>query len=135
MVRYGGGQVMKYNKLLFFVYTFLDVLYMILMTIIAFTIGGSEGDLLFAIRFVEVFSWIILIYELFYFIYRIKVLYRKSKHRSIWSGIMIALIVLVVLNNIAAIAASSIGAAMATLANILALVTWIYDIKLIFLDD
>ena len=126
---------MKYNKLLFFIYTFLDVLYMILMTIIAFTIGGSEGDLLFAIRFVEVFSWIILIYELFYFIYRIKVLYRKSKHRSVWSGLMIALIVLVVLNNIAAIAASSIGSAIATLANILALITWIYDIKLIFLDD
>ena len=126
---------MKYNKLLFFVYTFLDVLYMILMTVIAFTGGASESDLLFAIRFVGVFSWILLIYELFYFIYRIKVLYRKSKHRSIWSGIMIALIVLVVLNNIAAIAASSIGSAMATLANILALITWIYDIKLIFLDD
>lgn len=135
MVRYGGGQVMKYNKLLFFVYTFLDVLYMILMTVIAFTGGASESDLLFAIRFVEVFSWILLIYELFYFIYRIKVLYRKSKHRSVWSGLMIALIVLVVLNNIAAVAASSIGAAMATLANILALITWIYDIKLIFLDD
>ncbi len=126
---------MKYNKLLFFVYTFLDVLYMILMTVIAFTGGASESDLLFAIRFVGVFSWILLIYELFYFIYRIKVLYRKSKHRSVWSGIMIALIVLVVLNNIAAIAASSIGSAMATLANILALITWIYDIKLIFLDD
>ncbi|MBO6155556.1 MAG: hypothetical protein J6O60_08965 [Lachnospiraceae bacterium] len=126
---------MKYNKLLFFVYTFLDVLYMILMTVIAFTGGASESDLLFAIRFVGVFSWILLIYELFYFIYRIKVLYRKSKHRSVWSGLMIALIVLVVLNNIAAIAASSIGSAMATLANILALITWIYDIKLIFLDD
>ncbi|MBR1571396.1 MAG: hypothetical protein IJ655_01500 [Lachnospiraceae bacterium] len=126
---------MKYNKLLFFVYTFLDVLYMIVMTVIAFTGGASESDLLFAIRFVGVFSWILLIYELFYFIYRIKVLYRKSKHRSIWSGIMIALIVLVVLNNIAAIAASSIGSAMATIANILALITWIYDIKLIFLDD
>ena len=126
---------MKYNKLLFFVYTFLDVLYMIVMTVIAFTGGASESDLLFAIRFVGVFSWILLIYELFYFIYRIKVLYRKSKHRSIWSGIMIALIVLVVLNNIAAIAASSIGSAMATIANILALITWIYEIKLIFLDD
>ncbi len=130
--------MMKYNKLLFFIYTFLDVLFMIITTAVALTTGTSgltENDSLIAIRCIEVCSWVLLLYELFYFIYRIRVLYRKSKHRGLWSGIVILLIILTVMTNIPIIASMPVGSMILRIANILALVTWIYDIKLIFLDD
>ena len=63
--------MMKYNKLLFFIYTFLDVLFMIITTAVALTAGTSgltENDSLTAIRCIEVFSWVLLVYELLYFI-------------------------------------------------------------------
>ncbi len=123
--------MMKYNKLLFFIYTFLDVLFMIITTAVALT----GNDSLIAIKCIEVFSWVLLLYELLYFIYRIRVLYRKSKHRGLWSGIVILLIILTVMTNIPIIASMPVGSMILRIANILALVTWIYDIKLIFLDD
>lgn len=130
--------MMKYNKLLFFIYTFLDVLFMIITTAVALTAGTSgltENDPLIAIRCIEVFSWVLLLYELLYFIYRIRVLYRKSKYRGLWSGIVILLIILIVMTNISIIASMPVGRVILRIANILALITWIYDIKLIFLDD
>lgn len=129
---------MKYNKLLFFIYTFLDVLFMIITTAVALTAGTSglnENDTLNVIKCIEVFSWVLLLYELLYFIYRIRVLYHKSKHRGLWSGIVILLIILIVMTNVPIIASMPVGSVILRIANILALVTWIYDIKLIFLDD
>lgn len=129
---------MKYNKLLFFIYTFLDVLFMIITTAVALTAGTSglnENDTLNVIKCIEIFSWVLLLYELLYFIYRIRVLYHKSKHRGLWSGIVILLIILIVMTNIPIIASMPVGRVILRIANILALITWIYDIKLIFLDD
>ncbi len=129
---------MKYNKLLFFIYTFLDVLFMIITTAVALTAGTSglnENDTLNVIKCIEIFSWVLLLYELLYFIYRIRVLYHKSKHRGLWSGIVILLIILIVMTNVPIIASMPVGSVILRIANILALVTWIYDIKLIFLDD
>ena len=128
--------MMKYNKLLFFIYTFLDVLFMIItVALTAGTSGLTENDSLTAIRCIEVFSWVLLVYELLYFIYRIRVLYRKSKHRGLWSGIVILLIILIVMTNVPIIASMPVGSMILRVANVLALITWIYDIKLIFLDD
>ena len=116
-------------KLFWWIYTISDIAVQIFGAIVLLTTAQvAEEDNTLLTPYDIAFKVQIVIF-LLYMLYRIVILYKAEK-KMVPMVIGIILVLAFVLNNI-----PSIGGSISVVVNALALVLWIYDIKLIFLDE
>lgn len=116
-------------KLFWWIYTISDIAIQIFGAIVLLTtaqVAAKDNTLLTPY---DIVSKIQIVIFLLYMLYRIVILYKAEK-RTIPMVMGIILVLAFVLNNI-----PSIGGSISVVVNALTLVLWIYDIKLIFLDE
>lgn len=116
-------------KLFWWIYTISDIVVQIFGAIVLLTtaqVAAKDNTLLTPY---DIVSKIQIVIFLLYMLYRIVILYKVEK-RMIPMVMGIILVLAFVLNNI-----PSIGGSISVVVNALTLVLWIYDIKLIFLDE
>lgn len=116
-------------KLFWWIYTISDIAVQVFGAIVLLTtaqVAAEDNTLLTPYNIA--FKVQIVIF-LLYMLYRIVILYKAEK-RTIPMVMGIILVLTFILNNI-----SSIGGSISVVVNALTLVLWIYDIKLIFLDE
>lgn len=116
-------------KLFWWIYTISDIAVQIFGAIVLLTtaqVAAKDNTLLTPY---DIVSKIQIVIFLLYMLYRIVILYKVEK-RMIPMVMGIILVLAFVLNNI-----PSIGGSISVVVNALTLVLWIYDIKLIFLDE
>ncbi len=116
-------------KLFWWIYTISDIVVQIFGAIVLLTtaqVAAKDNTLLTPY---DIVSKIQIVIFLLYMLYRIVILYKVEK-RTIPMVMGILLVLTFVLNNI-----PSIGGSISAVVNALTLVLWIYDIKLIFLDE
>lgn len=116
-------------QLFWWIYTISDIAVQVFGAIVLLTTAqvAAEDNTLLA-PYDIAFKVQIVIF-LLYMLYRIVVLYKVEK-RMVPMVMGIILVLAFVLNNI-----PSIGGSISVVVNALTLVLWIYDIKLIFLDE
>ena len=116
-------------KLFWWIYTISDIAVQIFGAIVLLTtaqVAAKDNTLLTPY---DIVSKVQIVIFLLYMLYRIVILYKVEK-RTIPMIVGILLVLTFVLNNI-----PSIGGSISVVVNALTLVLWIYDIKLIFLDE
>ena len=116
-------------QLFWWIYTISDAIIQIFGAIVLLTtaqVAAEDNTLLTPYDIAFKVQFVIF---LLYMLYRIVVLYKVEK-RMVPMVMGIILVLAFVLNNI-----PSIGGSISVVVNALTLVLWIYDIKLIFLDE
>lgn len=116
-------------QLFWWIYTISDIAVQIFGAIVLLTtaqVAAKDNTLLTPY---DIVSKVQIVIFLLYMLYRIVILYKVEK-RTIPMIVGIILVLAFVLNNI-----PSIGGSISVVVNALTLVLWIYDIKLIFLDE
>lgn len=116
-------------QLFWWIYTISDIAVQIFGAIVLLTtaqVAAKDNTLLTPY---DIVSKVQIVIFLLYMLYRIVILYKVEK-RTIPMIVGILLVLAFVLNNI-----PSIGGSISVVVNALTLVLWIYDIKLIFLDE
>lgn len=116
-------------KLFWWIYTISDAIIQIFGAIVLLTttqVAAEDNTLLTTY---DIAFKVQIVIFLLYMLYRIVVLYKVEK-RMVPMVMGIILVLAFVLNNI-----PSIGGSISVVVNALTLVLWIYDIKLIFLDE
>lgn len=119
-------------KLFWWIYTISDIVVQIFGAIVLLTtaqVAAKDNTLLTPY---DIVSKIQIVIFLLYMLYRIVVLYKVEK-RTIPMIAGILLVLTFVLNNIPSIGGSI--SLISAVVNALTFVLWIYDIKLIFLDE
>lgn len=119
-------------KLFWWIYTISDIAIQIFGAIVLLTtaqVAAKDNTLLTPY---DIVSKIQIVIFLLYMLYRIVILYKAEK-RTIPMVMGIILVLAFVLNNIPSINGSS--SLISAVVDALTLVLWIYDIKLIFLDE
>lgn len=119
-------------KLFWWIYTISDAIIQIFGAIVLLTtaqVAAKDNTLLTPY---DIVSKIQIVIFLLYMLYRIVILYKAEK-RTIPMVMGIILVLAFVLNNIPSINGSS--SLISAVVDALTLVLWIYDIKLIFLDE
>lgn len=119
-------------KLFWWIYTISDIVVQIFGAIVLLTtaqIAAKDNTLLTPY---DIVSKIQIVIFLLYMLYRIVILYKVEK-RTIPMVMGIILVLAFVLNNIPSIGGSI--SLISAVVNALTFVLWIYDIKLIFLDE
>lgn len=116
-------------QLFWWIYTISDAIIQIFGAIVLLTtaqVAAKDNTLLTPY---DIAFKVQIVIFLLYMLYRIVVLYKVEK-RMVPMVMGIILVLAFVLNNI-----PSIGGSISVVVNALTLVLWIYDIKLIFLDE
>ena len=116
-------------RLFWWIYTISDLAiaaFSFLVTLSMAQVAAEDNTLLTPY---DIASKVQIVIFLLYMLYRIVVLYKVEK-KTVPMVMGIILVLAFVLNNI-----PSIGGSISVVVNALALVLWIYDIKLIFLDE
>lgn len=116
-------------QLFWWIYTISDIAVQIFGAIVLLTtaqVAAKDNTLLTPY---DIAFKVQIVIFLLYMLYRIVVLYKVEK-RMVPMVMGIILVLAFVLNNI-----PSIGGSISVVVNALTLVLWIYDIKLIFLDE
>ncbi|MFR6536449.1 MAG: hypothetical protein ACLUP2_00140 [Lachnospiraceae bacterium] len=119
-------------KLFWWIYTISDIAIQIFGAIVLLTtaqVAAKDNTLLTPY---DIVSKIQIVIFLLYMLYRIVILYKVEK-RTIPMVMGIILVLAFVLNNIPSIGGSI--SLISAVVNALTFVLWIYDIKLIFLDE
>ena len=119
-------------KLFWWIYTISDIVVQIFGAIVLLTtaqVAAKDNTLLTPY---DIVSKIQIVIFLLYMLYRIVILYKVEK-RMIPMVMGIILVLAFVLNNIPSIGGSI--SLISAVVNALTFVLWIYDIKLIFLDE
>ena len=119
-------------KLFWWIYTISDIVVQIFGAIVLLTtaqVAAKDNTLLTPY---DIVSKIQIVIFLLYMLYRIVILYKVEK-RTIPMVMGIILVLAFVLNNIPSIGGSV--SLISAVVNTLTFVLWIYDIKLIFLDE
>lgn len=119
-------------KLFWWIYTISDIVVQIFGAIVLLTtaqVAAKDNTLLTPY---DIVSKIQIVIFLLYMLYRIVILYKVEK-RTIPMVMGIILVLAFVLNNIPSIGGSV--SLISAVVNALTFVLWIYDIKLIFLDE
>lgn len=119
-------------KLFWWIYTISDIAIQIFGAIVLLTtaqVAAKDNTLLTPY---DIVSKIQIVIFLLYMLYRIVILYKAEK-RTIPMVMGIILVLAFVLNNIPSIGGSI--SLISAVVNALTFVLWIYDIKLIFLDE
>lgn len=116
-------------KLFWWIYTISDIVVQIFGAIVLLTTAQVAAEDNTLLTPYDIVSKIQIVIFLLYMLYRIVILYKVEK-RMIPMVMGIILVLAFVLNNI-----PSIGGSISVVVNALTLVLWIYDIKLIFLDE
>lgn len=119
-------------KLFWWIYTISDIAIQIFGAIVLLTtaqVAAKDNTLLTPY---DIVSKIQIVIFLLYMLYRIVILYKAEK-RTIPMVMGIILVLAFVLNNIPSIGGSI--SLVSAVVNALTFVLWIYDIKLIFLDE
>lgn len=119
-------------KLFWWIYTISDIVVQIFGAIVLLTtaqVAAKDNTLLTPY---DIVSKIQIVIFLLYMLYRIVILYKVEK-RTIPMVMGIILVLAFVLNNIPSIGGSI--PLISAVVNALTFVLWIYDIKLIFLDE
>lgn len=119
-------------KLFWWIYTISDIVVQIFGAIVLLTtaqVAAKDNTLLTPY---DIVSKIQIVIFLLYMLYRIVILYKAEK-RTIPMVMGIILVLSFVLNNIPSIGGSI--SLISAVVNALTFVLWIYDIKLIFLDE
>ena len=119
-------------KLFWWIYTISDIVVQIFGAIVLLTtaqVAAKDNTLLTPY---DIVSKIQIVIFLLYMLYRIVILYKVEK-RTIPMVMGIILVLTFVLNNIPSINGSI--SLISAVVNALTFVLWIYDIKLIFLDE
>ena len=119
-------------KLFWWIYTISDIVVQIFGAIVLLTtaqVAAKDNTLLTPY---DIVSKIQIVIFLLYMLYRIVILYKAEK-KTIPMVMGIILVLAFVLNNIPSIGGSI--SLISAVVNALTFVLWIYDIKLIFLDE
>lgn len=116
-------------KLFWWIYTISDIVVQIFGAIVLLTTAQVAAEDNTLLTPYDIVSKIQIVIFLLYMLYRIVILYKVEK-RMIPMVMGIILVLAFVLNNI-----PSIGGSISVVVNALTHVLWIYDIKLIFLDE
>ena len=116
-------------KLFWWIYTLSDIAIQIFGAIVLLTAAQVAAEDNTLLTPYDIASKVQIVIFLLYMLYRIVVLYKPEK-KMVPMVMGIILVLAFVLNNI-----PSIGGSISVVVNALALVLWIYDIKLIFLDE
>lgn len=119
-------------KLFWWIYTISDAIIQIFGAIVLLTtaqVAAKDNTLLTPY---DIVSKVQIVIFLLYMLYRIVILYKVEK-RTIPMIVGILLVLTFVLNNIPSIGGSI--SLISAVVNALTFVLWIYDIKLIFLDE
>lgn len=116
-------------KLFWWIYTISDIAIQIFGAILLLTTAQVAAEDNTLLTPYDIAFKVQIVIFLLYMLYRIVVLYKVEK-RTIPMIAGILLVLTFVLNNI-----PSIGGSISAVVNALTLVLWIYDIKLIFLDE
>lgn len=116
-------------KLFWWIYTISDATIQIFSAIVLLTTAQVTAEDNTLLTPYDIAFKVQIVIFLLYMLYRIVILYKAEK-RTIPMVMGIILVLAFVLNNI-----PSIGGSISVVVNALTLVLWIYDIKLIFLDE
>lgn len=116
-------------QLFWWIYTISDAIIQIFGAIVLLTTAQVAAEDNTLLTPYDIAFKVQIVIFLLYMLYRIVVLYKVEK-RTIPMIAGILLVLAFVLNNI-----PSIGGSISVVVNALTLVLWIYDIKLIFLDE
>ena len=116
-------------QLFWWIYTISDAIIQIFGAIVLLTTAQVAAEDNTLLTPYDIAFKVQIVIFLLYMLYRIVVLYKVEK-RMVPMVMGIILVLAFVLNNI-----PSIGGSISVVVNSLTLVFWIYDIKLIFLDD
>lgn len=116
-------------KLFWWIYTISDAIIQIFGAIVLLTTAQVAVEDNTLLTPYDIAFKVQIVIFLLYMLYRIVVLYKVEK-RMVPMVMGIILVLAFVLNNI-----PSIGGSISVVVNALTLVLWIYDIKLIFLDE
>ena len=116
-------------QLFWWIYTISDIAVQIFGAIVLLTTAQVAAKYNTLLTAYDIVSKVQIVIFLLYMLYRIVILYKVEK-RTIPMIVGIILVLAFVLNNI-----PSIGGSISVVVNALTLVLWIYDIKLIFLDE
>lgn len=116
-------------KLFWWIYTISDATIQIFGAIVLLTTAQVTAEDNTLLAPYDIAFKVQMVIFLLYMLYRIVVLYKVEK-RMVPMVMGIILVLAFVLNNI-----PSIGGSISVVVNALTLVLWIYDIKLIFLDE
>lgn len=116
-------------KLFWWIYTISDATIQIFGAIVLLTTAQVAAEDNTLLTPYDIAFKVQIVIFLLYMLYRIVVLYKVEK-RMVPMVIGIILVLAFVLNNI-----PSIGGSISVVVNALTFVLWIYDIKLIFLDE
>ncbi len=119
-------------KLFWWIYTISDIVVQIFGAIVLLTTAQVDAKDNTLLTPYDIVSKIQIVIFLLYMLYRIVVLYKVEK-RTIPMIVGILLVLTFVLNNIPSIGGSI--SLISAVVNALTFVLWIYDIKLIFLDE
>lgn len=116
-------------KLFWWIYTISDATIQIFGAIVLLTTAQVAAEDNTLLTLYDIAFKVQIVIFLLYMLYRIVILYKAEK-RTIPMVMGIILVLTFILNNI-----SSIGGSISVVVNALTFVLWIYDIKLIFLDE
>ena len=116
-------------NLFWWIYTISDIAVQVFGAIVLLTTAQVTAEDNTLLTPYDIASKVQIVIFLLYMLYRIVILYKAEK-RTIPMVMGIILVLTFVLNNI-----SSIGGSISVVVNALTFVLWIYDIKLIFLDE
>lgn len=116
-------------KLFWWIYTISDATIQIFGAIVLLTTAQVAAEDNTLLTPYDIAFKVQIVIFLLYMLYRIVILYKAEK-RTIPMVMGIILVLTFILNNI-----SSIGGSISVVVNALTFVLWIYDIKLIFLDE
>lgn len=116
-------------QLFWWIYTISDIAVQIFGAIVLLTTAQVAAEDNTLLTPYDIAFKVQIVIFLLYMLYRIVVLYKVEK-RMVPMVMGIILVLAFVLNNI-----PSIGGSISVVVNALTLVLWIYDIKLIFLDE
>lgn len=116
-------------KLFWWIYTISDIAVQVFGAIVLLTTAQVAAEDNTLLTPYDIAFKVQIVIFLLYMLYRIVILYKAEK-RTIPMVMGIILVLTFVLNNI-----SSIGGSISVVVNALTFVLWIYDIKLIFLDE
>lgn len=124
---------MKKAKIFFWIYTGAQVVYLIfsVVELLLAMNGISDSEAAVYMQIEKSFLVMFSIYVIFYYFYRILFLYKKSSKRWLWSGVMIVLLILIALSFTSIQLPGIVG----TIANIVGVIAWLYDIKVLFLTE
>ena len=116
-------------RLFWWIYTISDIAVQVFGAIVLLTTAQVTAEDNTLLTPYDIAFKVQIVIFLLYMLYRIVILYKAEK-RTIPMVMGIILVLAFVLNNI-----PSIGGSISVVVNALTLVLWIYDIKLIFLDE